>query len=167
MTMQRTTRRFLTSQSTSLLMRLRSFAGVIALMFCAASPSLVHAQAVPNDAVLEVLVKSSMLTFNDANLTGNYTVLNAVGSKAFREQLPPEKLKAGFKEFAEKQIDLSPAILSKPVWTKPASINKDGLLTVEGHMDTAKFRVTYSFDYIMSDGDWKLIGLKVNTKAPE
>lgn len=32
---------------------------------------------VPSEQLQEVLIKSSLLTFNDANLTGNYTVMYA------------------------------------------------------------------------------------------
>jgi len=36
-----------------------------------------------------VLIKVTLLTFNDANVTGNYTVLHAKLSKPFRDQFPP------------------------------------------------------------------------------
>ena len=61
---------------------------------------------VPSERALEVLVKASLLSFNDANVTGNYTVLHAKLSKPFREEFPPEKLKEAFKEFSEKNIDI-------------------------------------------------------------
>ena len=49
--------------------------------------------------------ESSLLSFNDANVTGNYTVFHAKLSKPFRQQFTPERLKETFKSFAEKQID--------------------------------------------------------------
>jgi hypothetical protein len=37
-----------------------------------------HAEdKIPNALLQEILIKTTLLTFNDANLTGNYTVLHA------------------------------------------------------------------------------------------
>jgi hypothetical protein len=42
---------------------------------------------VPSPVLQEILIKTSLLTFNDANLTGNYTVLHAKLAKAFRDKI--------------------------------------------------------------------------------
>ena len=63
---------------------------VMALMLVA---SLAQAQnKVPSERALEALVKTTLLTFNDANVTGNYEVFHAKLSKPFREQFPAERL---------------------------------------------------------------------------
>ena len=63
---------------------------VTALMLAA---SLAQAQnKVPSERALEALVKTTLLTFNDANVTGNYEVFHAKLSKPFREQFPVERL---------------------------------------------------------------------------
>jgi hypothetical protein len=49
--------------------------------------------ALPTEQVQEKMIKTSLLTFNDANLTGNYTVLHARLAKPFREQFSPDKFK--------------------------------------------------------------------------
>ena len=45
---------------------------------------------VPSERALEVLVKTSLLSFNDANVTGKYTVLHDKVAKPFRQEYPPE-----------------------------------------------------------------------------
>ena len=60
----------------------------------------------PSERALEALVKASLLSFNDANVTGNYTVFHAKLSKPFREQFSPERLGETFKDFREKHIDI-------------------------------------------------------------
>jgi hypothetical protein len=50
------------------------------------------AQKVPDKAMQEVIIKTTLLTFNDANVTNNYTVLHAKLSKPFRDQFSPERL---------------------------------------------------------------------------
>jgi len=47
----------------------------------------------------EILVKTTLMTFNDANLTGNYSVLFDKSSKAFRSQISAENCPEAFKVF--------------------------------------------------------------------
>ena len=62
----------------------------MALMLMA---SLAQAQnKVPSERALEALVKATLLTFNDANVTGNFTVFHAKLAKPFRQQFTPERL---------------------------------------------------------------------------
>jgi len=60
---------------------------------------------VPSPRALEALVKSCLLTLNDAIVTGNFTVFHAKLSKPFRQQYSPEQLAEVFKSFAKKNID--------------------------------------------------------------
>lgn len=122
---------------------------------------------VPNERVLEALVKVTLLTFNDANVTGNYTVFHAKASKPFRDQFPPEKLHETFREFAEKQIDFDIIAAYKPVYDPPPKVDGDGRLLINGYFPTEPARVVYDLQFIPSDGEWKLISINVKTeRAP-
>ena len=60
---------------------------VMALMLMA---SIAQAQSkVPSERALEALVKTTLLTFNDANVTGNYEVFHAKLSRPFRDPIVP------------------------------------------------------------------------------
>jgi hypothetical protein len=116
---------------------------------------------VPSDRSLEALVKASLLTFNDANVTGNYEVLHAKLSKPFRQQFPPEKLKEVFREFSEKSIDFDIIAAMKPTYDPKPSIDGDGKLSVRGTFPTEPARLAFELDFIPSDGEWKLIRINV------
>lgn len=119
----------------------------------------------PTERGMEVLVKSSLLTFNDANVTGNYTVLHAKLSKPFRQQYSPERLKQVFREFDKKDIDLSIIAAMKPTYDPPPAIDDDGKLLVRGYFPTEPARLIFDLDFIPSDGEWKLVGIHVKTTA--
>jgi hypothetical protein len=119
----------------------------------------------PTERGMEVLVKSSLLTFNDANVTGNYTVLHAKLSRPFRQQYSPERLKRVFREFAEKDIDLSIIAAMKPTYDPPPEIDDAGKLLVRGYFPTEPARVIFDLDFIPSDGEWKLVGINVKTTS--
>ena len=68
----------------------------------AISTATAPAQGMPSPFVQEVLVKSILLTLNDAVAADNFTVMHAKISKPFRDQFPPEKLRSVFKDLIEK-----------------------------------------------------------------
>jgi len=138
-------------------------AGVLAVLFMA-GPAM--AQSVPNPTLQEILIKTSLLTFNDANVTGNYSVLHAKLAKPFRDQFSSDKLKEVFKPFADGHIDFDLIAAKLPVASEPARIDDRGVLMLRGYFDTSPSRVTYDLDLIQSDGEWKLIKLNVKVKPP-
>ena len=90
-----------------------------ALLLVVATPMAALAQGMPSATLQEILIKTTLLTFNDANITGDYAVLRARLSKPFRDQFPVEKLKETFKAFADKEITIDPIAASPP--TPPIS----------------------------------------------
>ena len=129
-------------------------------------PSLAQTR-VPSERPLEALVKASLLSFNDANVTGNFDVFHAKLSKPFRDQFPPEKLSEIFKEFRDKRIDFDIIAAKRPIGTEEPKIADNGTLSIKGYFDTAPSRVNYDLAFIMSDGEWKLIKVNVNVKKPD
>lgn len=116
---------------------------------------------VPSERALEALVKTSLLSFNDANITGNYEVFHAKLSKPFRDQFPPEKLKARFKDFSAKHIDFDIIAALKPTYDPAPEVDSDGRLLVKGFFPTEPLHVYFDLKFIPSDGEWKLIGINV------
>lgn len=134
-------------------------AGMLVLLLAAVAAA---AQTkVPSERPLEALVKSALLSFNDANLTGNYTVFHAKLSKPFRQQFTVEKLKDTFKEFNEKNIDIDIVSAMKPAYGTAPTVDGDGKLDVKGFFPTDPTRVNFELSFIPSDGEWKLIGINV------
>jgi hypothetical protein len=121
---------------------------------------------VPSERALEVLVKTSLLSFNDANVTGNYTVLHQKLSKPFRQEFPPERLQEAFKEFREKNIDIELVAALKPVYEPAPSIDAQGKLIVKGYFPTEPVRVNFELDFIPSDAEWKLVSIHVKLGTP-
>src|SRR3954462_3644674 len=106
-----------------------------AALFFFVSASAAWVQKVPGAELQEVLIKTSLLSFNDANVTGNYAVLHAKVSKPFRDQFPPEKLAEIFKEFRDKHIDFDIVAAKKPIGTEEPKID-NGILSLKGYFDT-------------------------------
>lgn len=128
----------------------------------AAGAAIAQSQPLPTPLVEEVMVKTTLLTLNDANLTGNYDVMHAKMAKAFREKFGSDTLEQAFRTFAGKHIDV---IAATPlVTTQEARINRDGALMLRGYFDTTPSRLNYALDYAISEGEWKLIAIDVKVK---
>ena len=127
-----------------------------------------HAQdKIPNALQQEILIKAALLTLNDANVTGNYTVLHAKLAKQFRDQITPDKLKLAFKSFADQKIDWDLIAAKAPVAMSEAKIDNRGALILRGYFDTRPSRVNYELDFMISEREWKPITLNVKLKKPE
>jgi hypothetical protein len=138
---------------------------VMALMLMA---SLAQAQnKVPSERALEALVKTTLLTFNDANVTGNYEVFHAKLSKPFREQFSVERLARRFQEFSKKHVDFDVIAALKPSYDPAPKVDDDGKLLVKGHFPTEPLQVYFNFEFIASDGEWRLIGINVKVGDPK
>jgi hypothetical protein len=140
------------------------FLGMLALVLVV---SVVQAQnKVPSQRALEALVKSSLLSLNDANVTGDYSVFHAKLSKPFREQFSPDQLKETFREFSDKHVDYDIIAAYAPVYGKPPVVDDEGKLLIEGYFPTEPKRLYFKLDFIPSDGEWKLIRIKVDVDSP-
>lgn len=138
----------------------------LALAVSLAFAGAAAAQKAPDAELQEVLIKNSLITFNDANVTGNYAVLHAKLSQPFRDQFSPDKLKESFKPFADAHIDFDVIAAKPPVLTEPAKVDDEGKLTLRGYFDTRPNRVNYDLAFIRSEGEWKLIRLNVDVNKP-
>jgi hypothetical protein len=145
---------------------MKRFAIVIsttAIAVMLASAASAQSPALPTPKVEEVMIKTSLLTLNDANLTGNYSVLHAKMARPFRERYTPDTLKQAFRSFAGHHID---AIAAMPiVSTSAPRINDNGALLLRGYFDTTPSRLSYELDFAVSEGEWKLVTIDVKVRS--
>ncbi|HEY6024308.1 MAG TPA: hypothetical protein VIV34_09045 [Pseudolabrys sp.] len=123
---------------------------------------------VPSAPLQEILIKTSLLTFNDANLTGNYSVMHAKLAKAFRDKTTPDRLKQAFKGFADQKIDFSLIAAMPPVASGEAKIDEQrNALVLRGYFATKPSRVSYELYFLPSEGEWKLAQIDVKVRKPD
>ncbi|MFL6791765.1 MAG: hypothetical protein ACJ8EE_11415 [Bradyrhizobium sp.] len=141
--------------------RFRLAAAIVAVLALGA-PGSASAQGVPGPFVQEVLVKSILVTLSDAVASDNFTVLHAKISKPFREQFPPDKLQAVFKDMVDKHAVFD-AVVAKPIIAdEEPKIDEKGVLRLKGHFETTPKQVKYQLGFIPADGTWKLSGVTID-----
>lgn len=136
----------------------------LAVLLAVALSVPAYSAPVPTDDELEILVKATLLTFNDANLTGNYTVLYDKAAKVFRAQITLQKLVDGFKVYRDKKINLESIVTADMDAGNKATINAEGVLTIKGRFKDDEKRIRFDLQYVNEEGGWKMIGINVNYK---
>jgi hypothetical protein len=140
----------------------KALVGLVALFAMAASGAAMAAN-LPDDNEQEILVKTTLMTFNDANLTGNYTVLHDKAATPFRKQLLPDKLADTFKDFRDKKVNIESIVADDIAPGSEAQID-NGVLTLKGRFKDDTRRIRFDLKFIREDNAWKLVGLNVNYK---
>ncbi len=117
---------------------------------------------VPQAATLVVLIRSALIALNNANLTGNYTVIRALGSSDFQSANSSAKLAVLFTPLRNRKLDLAPALLFQPKLVKQPAITGRGFLRLTGYFETRPERVNFDFGFKLENGRWRLFAIMVN-----
>ena len=133
-----------------------------AMVLVAVSSIKARALDMPSPFVQEILIKSILVTLNDAVASDNFTILHAKISKPFRDQFPPDKLRAVFKDLVEKHAVFDAIVASPVIAEEEAKIDEKGVLRLKGRFDTSPKKVKYQLGFSPSDGQWKLSGVTID-----
>lgn len=144
----------------------RRLAFAILLMVTAFHAAPAPAQEVPDVDVQEALIKEALITLNDANMTGNYEVMQLRTAKVFQEQFSADDLAGMFSDFSEQEIDIS-TIAGLDFLEDAPTLVLNGVLNMGGHFETRPLEVNYRLKFIVENDRWALIGITVTTKPVE
>lgn len=120
------------------------------------------AASLPSDDEQEILIRTTLMTFNDANMTGNYSVLHAKASKELQAQLSIEKLFETFKPFRTNRLFFEDIVYEDYDSYEDAKFDSDGALVLAGVFKTDRVKVSYRLEFVNNDAIWKWSGIKVN-----
>jgi hypothetical protein len=118
---------------------------------------------IPPPEQMAMLIQTAVVALSQANLTGNFTVLHALGAPGFQQSNPPAKLAEVFKNLREQNVDLTPVILFSPILLREPVINAQGMLHLVGHYKTAPQQVNFEVLFQPVAGQWRLFGISVRT----
>lgn len=134
---------------------------LLAGLLTLAAPAFAQTAA-PDEFTREALIRSALLTFNDANVTGIYDVLRAKSATPFQDAYTAEQLAETFKVFREQEIDLMVVAAMDPVEAGEPSFNEDGVMVLTGHFETQPQQIIYELELLLEAGAWRMIGINVN-----
>ena len=120
---------------------------------------------VPDQLQLAKLVWSMMAAVDQANKSGNYSVLRDISSTGFQINNDPAKLAQIFANIRSSRIDLSNALLVPPTYTvAPQQIQAD-VFRVQGVFSLRPVALAFDMYFQWERGEWRLYGIDIRPLA--
>ena len=107
-----------------------------------------------------ILVRSTLIALDQANKTGNYTVLRDLGSPAFQAN-SAARLGEIFAGLRHEFLDLSGVAVLDPELTLLPQIDAEGMMRMTGFFPSAPAQINFDLVYAPVNGQWRLFAITV------
>ncbi|GLK84713.1 hypothetical protein [Ancylobacter defluvii] len=121
----------------------------------------------PPAPVLLALLRGTLAAVNQANVTGNYSVLRDLGAPAFRENYNAAELADQFRPWRDNALDFAAILLLDAKLSRPPSIDTNGNLRLKGYFPTAPLRIGFDLGFEAIGGNWRLATISVDARKLE
>jgi hypothetical protein len=108
-----------------------------------------------------MLIRSSLLALDQANKTGNYTVLRDIGAPGFQNNTAA-KLGEIFAKLRNDKLDLSGVAVIDPQLSLLPQIEATGLMHMAGFFPSVPAQVNFELMFAPVNGQWRLFGISVS-----
>ena len=125
------------------------------------------ATEMPDAYKLNMMIRTTLIALNQANTTGNYSVLRDLGTPQFQAMNTDARLGEIFSALRLRQLDLSPLIFFDPKLVRQPAIQPNGILRLTGFFDTKPERVLFDMGFQTVDGKWRLAAIIVDVQPPK
>lgn len=114
-----------------------------------------------------ILIKSALIALDQANKTGNYTVLRDLGAPGFQVNTAA-KLAEIFANLRRDNLDLSGVVVIDPQLNMLPEIEPNGMLHMIGFFPSVPTQVNFELGFAPVGGQWRLfqIAISLGQAAP-
>ncbi|WP_314953905.1 hypothetical protein [Bradyrhizobium cosmicum] len=109
------------------------------------------------------LIRSTLLTLNDANRTGNYTVLRDLAAPDFQARNTAADLALNFLDLRRRNFDLYGAALLAPQFSDAPALDQRGMLHLAGYIPTQPQQIRFDLTFQIVAGQWRLFAIAIAT----
>ncbi len=113
------------------------------------------------------LIRATLMTLNDANHSGNYTVLRDLASPDFQAKNTAADLALIFSDLRRLNFDLFAVAIAAPQLATAPALDQRGMLHLTGMYPTRPLQIHFDLIFQNVTGQWRLFSISVATpKAP-
>jgi hypothetical protein len=114
-----------------------------------------------------MLIRTTLIAFNQANQTGNYSVLRDLGTPKFQAMNTDAHLGEAFTPFRVRNLDLSPILFFDPKLVREPAIEAGRMLRLTGFIPTSPERILFDLGFELEGSQWRLSAIAVDLqRAP-
>lgn len=129
-------------------------------------PAAAAASPIPDVPVLVLLIRTALVSLDQANRTGNYSVFRATAAPGLQEVATAESLVTAFANLRESGVNLGLAAVANPRLVAEPVVDKDGFLGIVGFVPLGAEQVNFEMRFQPVDGRWRLFGIGVDPAPP-
>jgi hypothetical protein len=112
-----------------------------------------------------ILIRTALIALDQANKTGNYTVLRELGAPGFQVN-SADRLAEIFARQRNDHLDLSGVVAIDPQLTLLPQVEASGLMHMAGFFPSVPQQVGFELLYAAVNGQWRLFGISVSVGSP-
>ena len=126
-----------------------------------APQNTLSAAPIPGELELAKLIWGTIAAVDNANQSGNYSVLRDLAATGFQINNNPARLAEIFAGLRSSKIDLSNALLVAPSYTAPPQMVQPDVLYLRGYFGIRPTSVEFELYYQWMAGKWRLYGVSI------
>ena len=109
-----------------------------------------------------ILIRSTLLALDDANKTGNYSVLRDLGAPGFLLNNTDARLDEIFAAVRKANLDLSGVAVLEPQLTVLPEIEANGMMRMAGFFPSAPAQINFELLYAPVNRQWRIMGISLS-----
>lgn len=109
-----------------------------------------------------ILIRTTLVAVQQANQTGNYSVLYSLSAPGFQSANSPERLSQIFANLRAKKFDLSGVVVLEPQLLVMPEIYSNGVMRMAGFFPSVPMQVYFDLQFIPVEGQWRLVAISVD-----
>lgn len=129
-------------------------------------PAQGSAAEIPDQFGTAQLVWSTLIALDNANRTGNYSVLRDLGGSSFREANDPARLAEIFRDLRQQNLGLGQTVLLVPIYDGPPARDENGRIRIVGNFATRPVGIRFDLEFEFWNGAWTIYNIGVGSYNP-
>jgi hypothetical protein len=109
------------------------------------------------------LIRSTLLTLNDANRSGNYSVFRDLAAPDFQAKNTAADLAQIFLDLRRRNFNMYAVAVDAPQLSSPPAFDGDKLLRLTGFFPTKPLQINFDLLFQNVGGEWRVLGISVAT----
>ena len=119
------------------------------------------------NAGTNILIRRTLLTLNDANLSGNYSILRQLAAPGLQRAHSSAALSRAFADLRNRKVDMAALVNFAPELTRKPKLDKNGRLRLTGFVPTRPQQINFDLLFEKHRKRWRLFAISVKVLAPK